>query len=163
MSESSTALRVVKPQHLTKVGTRMISTVGFRVDLVLQHLEWHRLLENPRQRWCEVGCLAKTIFHRNDEHNRKCVRSRMARVVRDALDRYQRLVVLEYGDRGTHGKIQAMKIYDGGEGLERQCAMHQLDRMRSRRQLTDRMLETALRLMEQAQPAKAVVPSESEP
>lgn len=159
MSEQSTALRVIKPQYLTKVGSRLISTVGFRVDLVLQHLEWHRLLENPRQRWCTVDCMAKTIYHRKDESNRKRIRERMAKVVRDSLDRYQRLVVLEYADRSKHGKIQAMKIYDGGDGLERQCAMFQIDRMRKKRFLTDRMLETAMHLMEQAQPASAVVVS----
>lgn len=140
MAEES-ALQIANHVELVKVGDRSVSAHGFRVDLVRQHLEEHLTGE---QKWCEVGCLAKTMFGKNIESNRKQIRRRIAPTFISLLSKYGAFLVIQYDlTKKGRGKILAVKLYEHGDGAERQYANLQLDRMHRRRQVTTQIMEQA--------------------
>jgi len=140
-----TALKIVRQQHaeLVTVGKKSRSMQGYRNDLVEEHLHWH--LTQMSNKWCSTDCMARTLFGRNSEENRKKVRSRMGLAFRFLLLRSGTFLVIEYDDSPKgHGKIKAMKVFESGSGMEGQYAQHQIKRMTDRQQLTEDMRVQAL-------------------
>lgn len=135
---SATQLKVVRRQELTKVGRKSVSTLGYRNDLVEEHLRWH--LTQMSNKWCSVDCMARTMFGRTSETNRAGIRKRIANTFRTLLTRSGLFLVIEY-DNSTegHGKIKAVKLFEAGNGAEGQYAMHQIERMALRQQITEDM------------------------
>jgi hypothetical protein len=118
MIKGTSALRVSKRPELTTIGERRVSTLGWRQDLVEDHLKWH--LTQLSKKWCGVDCMAKTMFNRNTETNRGAVRKRIAPLFRTLLGRGLFLVIEYDATPGGHGKISACKIYELGlrQGVE---------------------------------------------
>jgi len=136
MSEEK-AIKIVAQPALTKIGDRSVSTIGFRTPLALQHLtEDHNETE-----WCSPECMGKVMFGRKTARNSESIRKRIPNIVKGFLSKGLFLVV-EY-NWSKHGQIQAMKIYQGEGGLEKQAAIIQLDRMKRRKELTDANIRAA--------------------
>jgi hypothetical protein len=139
---NDTALaRVSRMPSLTKVGDRKVSLLGFRVHLAIEHLQDHLVSKNP---WCDIGCMARTMFGRNTESNRARIRRSVRLVFKALLD--QRVFLVISYDPTNHGRIEAMKLYQGG-GHETEHAMLQLRRMLKRKQLTDDLFQSARALV----------------
>jgi len=139
----STALKVVRKQELTQVGKKAVSIRGYRNDYVEEHLRWH--LTQMSNKWCSVNCMARTMFGRASEENRSRIRRRIANTFRVLLMRSRLFLVIEY-DNSTdgHGKIKAAKLFEAGDGAEGQYAVHQIERMAQRQQITEEMRVNAL-------------------
>lgn len=138
-----TSLAIVRRQELTQVGRKSVSVYGFRHDLMEEHLVWH--LTQMSNKWCSVECMARTMFGRNTETNRTGVRKRMANAFRTLLSKRGLLLVIEYDVSPTgHGKIKACKLFESGEGAERQYAKHQVERMEQRKQMNEEQVARAL-------------------
>jgi hypothetical protein len=132
------ALTVVRAKpELVKVRDRAVSPYGFRHDLVEAHLNDHLLTLKP---WCEVGCLARTMFQRNTAASRAAIRKRLSGAIRYFLCK-QIFLVVEYEARGGghRGESKAMKIYSPTllPSAEQQCAQLQLERMHKRREINE--------------------------
>jgi hypothetical protein len=132
-------------QQLTfaHVGERTVSAHGWRYSLVERHLRDH--LEREADQWCEVECLARTMFARNTQRNRREVRQRLHLVFTKCLDRGL-LLVITY-ERGSHGPAVACKLFRGEGEEELQYAAAQLERMRRRLALRADRYETAKSLI----------------
>jgi hypothetical protein len=142
-------LTVVKPKpELVTIKNRSVSPYGFRHVLMADHLTEH--LGSVSKQWCEVSCLARTMFGRNSEVNRAAVRRRLAAAFRWFLDRKLFLVIDYEGfGQGHHGESKAVKIYDPTKqlALELQSAQEQLDRMLRRREISKERYDKALELL----------------
>lgn len=140
---TNTAVKLVRRQELTTVGKKSVSILGYRNDLVEEHLRWH--LTQMSNKWCSVDCMARTMFGRASEENRARVRRRIANTFRVLLIRSKLFLVIEY-DNSTdgHGKIKAAKLYEAGTGAEGQYAINQIMRMAQRQQITEEMRTKAL-------------------
>lgn len=150
MAETST--QVARRQiSLVEIGSganaRAISPVGYRSHLAYEHLQWHREQQDPRRQWCEMKCLARTMFQRDSQKNRAEARKRVARLFHWCLERGEFLLI-EY-DSAANGQIVAIKLHDAGAGeIERQYAQFQLERMERRRQIAGEKLERAQLLLD---------------
>jgi len=142
-------LTVVKTKpELVTVRNRSVSPYGFRHALMADHLEEH--LGSLRKQWCEIGCLARTMFGRNSDVNRKAVRQRMSFAFRWFLDRGIFLVIdYEAHGAGHHGEAKALKIYKPSAQLtlELQSAHSQIDRMLRRKEITQERYDKALQIL----------------
>ena len=139
--------------ELVEVGTRMISSGGWSVPLLEEHLRVH-LGQGLSQRWCSVGCLARTFFGRNTPAHREAVRHRLSRAFRLLLLRRDLFLVIEYEQgKGTHGAAVACKLLQTENELERQHARVTLKRMRGNKVKTAEALgisrATLYRLLEE--------------
>lgn len=138
------SLKIVKqPHELVQVGKKTVSVFGYRNDLAEEHLRWH--LTQMSNKWCSVDCMAHVMFGRRSEENRSRVRRRVGQTFKFLLLRSRLFLVIEYDDSaGGHGKIKAMKLYEAGSGIEGQYALHQIDRMAQRQQMSEEMRVQAL-------------------
>lgn len=145
----NTELSVVKPKpELVTIKNRSVSPYGFRHALMRDHLEEH--LASLRKQWCEVGCLARTMFGRNSEVNRRAVRQRMSFAFKWFLDKGIFLVIdYEIYGGGHHGEAKALKIYmpSGQLTLELQSAKSQIDRMLRRKEITQERYDKARKIL----------------
>jgi hypothetical protein len=143
---TDTALQVVRRSELVKIGKKSRSLVGYRSSLVEEHLHWH--LSQMSNKWCSVSCMARTIYGRNSEDNCDKIRKHGAAAFKYILLKSRRFLVIEYDDSTKgHGRIKAMKLYEGGDGGEGTHAQFQIDRMESRRQITEYMRQQALTII----------------
>jgi hypothetical protein len=140
-TDGSTALRAVKKLTLTRIGTRSVSTFGWRLPLFEEHLTDHLAMAQSKK-WCDVACAARTMFGHNTVSNRAAVRKRMNKAFRDLLAKKLFLAV-EY-DAAHHNQISAFKLFENGSGAESENARYQLAKMRAKKQLSDKMLLSAL-------------------
>jgi hypothetical protein len=145
----ATQLTVVKAKpELVTVRNRSVSPYGFRHTLMADHLENH--LASLSNQWCEVGCLARTMFQRNSEANRKAVRQRLAGAFRWFLD-HGLFLVIEYESigKGHHGESKAVKIYrrESQLQIEFQTAEMQLERMLRRREISQDRYNKAMEIL----------------
>jgi len=144
-------LSIVKAKpELVTVKNRSVSAYGFRHTLLSDHLQQH--LGSVRNQWCDIGCLARTMFGRNIETNRKNVRQRIAGAFRWFLDHGMFLVIdYESFGNGHHGESKAVKLYRPEKqlSLELQTAQSQLDRMLRRREISQERYEKASRLIKE--------------
>jgi hypothetical protein len=132
--------------HLITIGARAIS-LGWSRVAALEHLDGH--LNQPiSHHWCEVGCMARTMWHLNTKSNRERVRRQIPNMFRYALGRGLFLVIEYATGRGTHGEAIALKLYVRPDGAERQHAEHQLSRMLRRRELSQENYERARSLLD---------------
>ena len=144
----STALKVVHSNaELVTVGKRALSTSGYRLDLVELHLLDH--LKGLSDKWCNPGCMARTMFGRNTETGRKGIRKRIAKTFKVLLHRGMFLVIEYDVTPNGHGQIKAFKIFEDGAGAESQYALSQIERMTLRKQVTEEMREKALSVIGQ--------------
>ena len=122
-----------KDLALVEVGTgrttsRAISPVGYRRELAYEHLLAHARNPDAHERWCTIGCFARTLYTRNSAAHRTAARRNVARL-RDWL-LGQRMILLVSYDGNATGKIAALKLYDPQPTeTERQHAEFQLQRM----------------------------------
>lgn len=148
-SDANKQLKVVHRQELAKVGKKTVSVMGYRNDLAEEHLRWH--LTKMSNKWCSVDCMARLMFGRASEENRKRVRTRIATTFRWLLDSGLFLVI-EYDDSPEgHGKIKAVKLFESGAGAEGQYAEHQVERMVRRQQLNEETRKQALKALGRAE------------
>jgi hypothetical protein len=135
-----------KPE-LIKIKDRSVSGYGFRHILMKDHLNDHLLtLKN----WCEVRCLARTMYGRDTPNNRAAIRKRLSPAIRHFLKQNMFLVV-EYEARGGghRGEAKAMKIYTPSlvPSAEQQYAISQLERMRKRNEITTDLYQAACQIL----------------
>lgn len=129
--------------ELMSVGTRALSSHGWRNDLFAEHLKVH--LGNSA--WCDVGCAARTFFGRNTAANRSGVRKRLSRGFH-ALLAQGLFVVIDYASGPNHhGEAIAFKLYNPHSEMERQAAKMQLERMVKRREISEEKLQRARQLL----------------
>ena len=127
---NGTALEKTESPLIT-VGSRTISKHGWTIPAAEAHLHIH--LGKEDDKWCDVGCMAKTMFLRNSDSNRLEVRRRVSRLRSMLLEKGQFLIV-EYGDRG---KIKCFKIFEiNGDPSEGLMVQSQLARMLDRNEVT---------------------------
>jgi hypothetical protein len=133
---------------LLKVGTRALSTHGYRRDVLEEHLKEH-LGKPASKQWCEVSCAARTIWGRDTKKNREEIRKRLPMFFRSMLDRGL-FVAIDYAPlgHGHHGEAQAIKIYQQSGEVEKQHAKEQLGRMHRRRQITDAAMKKAAAILQ---------------
>lgn len=139
-----------KPVELVRVGEHSHSPVGWRLDVLEQHLTEHLTQASERQ-WCEVACMARTMLGRDSRKNRQGVRWRLSRA-QPKMIALGYFVVIEYArGQGTRGEALACKLLSASASVhERQCAEVQLARMRARRDFTAAHLERARSLIDAA-------------
>lgn len=139
MSRELTTVKRKPDLALVKIHDRSVSVQGFRHPLMEEHLTEHLGLLS--EQWCEIGCLARTMFGKNIPANRTAIRKRLRRAWNYFLDR-DVLLVIEYEPRGYghNGESKAVKLFcqtDLSEpSAERQYAEVQLERMKKRREIT---------------------------
>lgn len=128
---NDTALKLVDPQPLMNIGERSISTQGWTMNAAEAHLHLH--LGDENSKWCDSGCMARTMFLRNSESNRGEVRRRIARLRSELLTR-GRFLVVEYG--GPRGRISRFKLFEvGGDAREKIAAQLHLERLVARQEV----------------------------
>jgi hypothetical protein len=143
MSNAQTQLKVIHRQELTKVGKKTVSSFGFRNDLAEEHLRWH--LTQMSNKWCSIDCMARLMFGRASPQNRMGIRKRIRNTFRVLLDRGVFLVIEYDNSTNGHGKIKAIKLFEiGVGGAEGEYAVHQINKMAQRMQITDEMRVKAL-------------------
>jgi len=132
--------------ELIGVGKRTISTHGWRIPLVEEHLRGHSST-GLSQKWCSPECLARTFFGRNTQANRASIRRRLSRAFRMLLQ-HDLFLVIERNAHGpgAHGEVIALKLYEG-DAHERAYAAEQVKRMRARRDLTDAQVRHAEQIL----------------
>jgi hypothetical protein len=130
-----------KPELVT-VKDRSVSAHGFRHVLMYDHLVEH--LGSVRKPWCTIGCMARTMFGRNTDSNRKAMRQRLSAAFRWHLDR-DVFLVIEY-DQGAHGRANAVKIYSSAQ-IEFQFAQDQLEKMLRRREISNARYSKAKQIL----------------
>lgn len=132
--------------ELIAVGDRTLSSHGWRLPLVEEHLHAH-LSFGPSRKWCSIDCLARTFFGRNSPTHRDAVRRRLSRAFRVLLTR-QVFLVIEYAQgTGAHGEAIACKFYQSDTPDEREYASAQLRRMHQRHDLTKAQVAAAEALL----------------
>ena len=148
MHNGEARIAVVKPKPtLVQIGKRKISTIGFRHDLLEEHLLLHQGWLSKQ--WCDLVCGAQTFFQKATKENQ---RQFGIRVYRAWNEMYRRghFLVIEFAPMGgrTHGEVLACKFYVAGEsGAEQQAAAIQLERMKKRRQVSEEKFQGARRLL----------------
>lgn len=142
MSSAQQQIATRPTVELVEIGERRISTRGWALELFLQHLQEH--LARPNGKWCDVACMARTMWGRNTPTNRAAVRRSAARGFRGCLLRGL-FVVIEYAGPEHHGQILAWKLFDRAtaDDAERQHASEQLARMQRRRELSSELVAKA--------------------
>jgi hypothetical protein len=142
-----TKLKVIQKPELIVVKGREVSANGWHHYLAEQHLNWH-LTQPESGKWCDVECMAKTMFRRNSPDNCMKVRKRMPSLFRVLLGR-NRLMVIEYDfAKDGHGKIIACKLFEASTaGMEHQHALTQLERMQKRMMLSQELRERMVALI----------------
>jgi hypothetical protein len=138
--ETSKRHRLIKRPTLTHVGERAVSTIGFRVVLVEDHLKEHL---TSSDHWCTVECLARVMFQKNTKSNCTLVRKRMRYLFTELLKR-NLFLVIEYGERG---RSTGCKLHTGADEREKQAAQFQLDRFVARKELNAAKLALAERIL----------------
>jgi hypothetical protein len=129
--------------ELMPIGSRALSSHGWRHDLFADHLKAHL----GHGAWCDVGCAARTFFGRNTATNRSGIRRRLSRGFH-ALLAQGLFVVIDYASGANHhGEAIAFKLYNPHSEMERQAAEAQLVRMVRRREITDEKLQRARKLL----------------
>lgn len=121
---------------------RKVSLVGLSIPGAIGHLREHL---TSREKWCDVGCMARFAYQRNSDSNRARVR-RSVRSIFRALLVDGTFLVISY-DPANHGRIDSMKLYEAGEA-ETRHALRQLERMHRRKQLTDELFQAARTLVQ---------------
>jgi hypothetical protein len=137
-------------RQFVQVGERAVSPYGFNLILMEGHLKDHPQALSGA--WCTVGCLARTMFARNTEHNRSMVRQRIARARNYFIGKGLYLLVeYEPHGHGHHGEAKAMKFMTTTVGVERslelQYAEEQLERMRKRKELSEENYQKAMAII----------------
>jgi len=139
-------LKIVRRAELTKIGKKEVSTKGFRIDLMEQHLHGH--LKQMSNKWCTVDCLARCMLGRTSETNRVAIRKRIGWAFKALLERYNLFLVIDYDPvPSKHRKIKAVKLYESGMGAEGQYALGQLQRMAARQKMSEEMRQHALTII----------------
>lgn len=121
---------------------RKVSLVGLSIPGAISHLREHL---TSKEKWCDVGCMARFAYQRNSDSNRARVR-RSARSIFRALLADGVFLVISY-DPANHGRIDSMKLYQADE-QEMKHALLQLERMHKRKQLTDELFQSARALVQ---------------
>ena len=148
MTQESTALAVQSPVALVTIGQRTLSTRGWNLVAFDEHLTTH-LTDAPRRQWCEVACLARTMFGRSTPDNRRWVQAKLGHAFRMMLRRGY-FVVIEYAQGPqSHGEAVACKLLPatGATEQERQYATYQLTRMRRRKEITEETFTAAQQIL----------------
>lgn len=122
---------------LVKVGSVDRSIVGWSYKGFEAHLLGHHDLGT----WCDVACGARTMFLRDTARNEKAIRQRLRGAQRKFIDT-GRFLAVTYGARGA---AMQFKIFDAAHATESelQAAVFQLERMRTRGEVTYAYYETA--------------------
>ena len=140
--------------QLAKVGDRHVSMVGWSMATVADHLRTHDIEEAPEDKWCSVECMARTMFQRNTEENRQKVRERVRGLFRALLTQGYFMVIAYDESPGGRGKIVACRILsDTPTEQEVQAADRQLERMRSRKEVSEELFAQAHALIPKRLPA----------
>lgn len=125
---------------LIKVGSRYISSDGrFHSDLAADYI-----MANARQKFVNIGEIARVFTGANTIPGKKRARKNMAAVFYRLLSRGEFLLY----HTGTNGRIDMVKLLDVKSEMERQQALPQLERMKQRRQLSNEKYEKALQVIE---------------
>jgi hypothetical protein len=145
---TSAISRIHRKPTLVTVGERAISAHGWRLPLVEEHLRWH-LGQGPSKKWCGVECMARTMFQRSSQATREMVRRRIAPAFKDFLGRGLFLTIEYKTGPNSHGEIVATKLFESESDLERDFAVHQIDRMRRLNHLREDACARALEIISQ--------------
>jgi hypothetical protein len=102
------------------------------------------VLKNGVDDWISVGRLAKVGCGANTIPNKKRVRSRLSQLFELFLERGFFLAI-DYG--GHHNSATSVKIADLTSGADRENVEARLERMRSRKELTQERYERFMELL----------------
>jgi hypothetical protein len=147
---TTTAL-VKKPKpELLRVGSRALSSHGFRHDVLREHLADHLADKDEARRWCDVGCLTRTFEGRNTEKGRAAIRRRLPRAFKVFLD-LGLFLTIDYAQQGNghHGEALAVKLFDRSRASaqEARSAREQISRMRRRKLISEAGERKALEIL----------------
>lgn len=141
-----------KPTLKTLDNGQQISSDGkFHPDLAVDYMR-HR----GRIRYVTIGECAKVFYHANIPKNKARVRRCIPPLARRLILSGELLV--RDIDPKTR-RVMAMKLYDPRSEQDRQGVRGDLERMRSRRELTDELFCRALALVERKEAELLVEPS----
>lgn len=110
---------------------QQISKVQFNVAIGAEYLL------NNRQRWVPIGELARVFYWRDSPSNRNKVRRRISQLFHYLITLKRTIIVYEFDGR----RIGAVKIFDSTSEGDRQAIQPRLERMISRKMVTQHELE----------------------
>jgi hypothetical protein len=137
-------LAKIEESKLAHIGKRQVSMVGWSLGTVTDHLLTHLVEPDPIDRWCDVDCMARTMFQRKTDGNIKRVRQRIRGLFRALLEQ-GRFMAIRYDDAPSgRGRILACKILtEEHNEADVIAANRQIERMYERKELSDVALTRA--------------------
>lgn len=146
--EEAKKLKIRETPALVKVGQNSLASRGFRNIDFVEHLHDHvqesRKIKPLLPKWCEIGCMARTMYGRNIESHRYAIRHRVAAARRYMIERGALLLT----DLDKN-KIRALKIYDNTSTDEKEFAKNHIERLRVRKEMNEQAYQKAILLVEQ--------------
>jgi hypothetical protein len=139
-----TVIQRSAPSALVTIGDRTVAKNGWSLLAFDQHLTTEHL---PNKEWCDMACLARTMFLRNTPDNRRKARSKIRGAFRILLKRgYFLAIEYSVGDRG---KILRCKLLPatGITEQEQQVASYQLRCMHQRGEIAKEQIIAAQQLL----------------
>jgi len=126
---------------LVQAGRRLAPSDGrFHFDLAVEYIRDH----GGRDRWIEIGELARAFYGINIASNRERVRRRLAKIWHLFLNQGL-LLVSEFGQKG---RAISCKLYDPRSTEDRQYLRDRLDRMQKQNLVKAGELQRAIALAE---------------
>lgn len=106
----------------------------------------HLVLHNSAGRWCSIDCMTREFEGRSSEGNRQTMRRRLSVFQRWCQDSQNHLVSIQ---RGQQNGALAAKLFHPikADDFERQVVADDLSRALHRREITETMYQTKLRLI----------------
>jgi len=132
---------------LVEIGNHQVISSGCWNDELVAEF----MLLNGRLRWVEVGELARLAFCRSTPKGKERVRRSLHKLFKTLLNDYGELLAIEYSD--VRGRAKQVKIFD--PTCDGDCAAieHRLERMRTRKELSDGQYESAIKALKKKQAA----------
>jgi hypothetical protein len=106
----------------------------------------HLLLHNKAGRWCSIDCMTREFEGRSSESNRTIMRRRLSVFQRWCQEAQNHLVSIQ---RGRQNGALAAKLFHPtkADDFERQVVADDLSRALHRREITETMYQTKLKLI----------------
>lgn len=145
--EPITTLVPKTAEPILRVPERLLERQGYNYRRMLSHLHDH-LLKNE---WCDMACQARQFNGRNSATNRRAASRRMPSLFAKCLSLGE-LLVIDYAGHGNghRGEILQVKLLRSGvqSDMERLAARRQLERMLTRKEISDQKYHRALLLLD---------------
>src|SRR5262245_46779475 len=114
--------RIEKPTLITVGKQQTVSHGMWNHDCMA---DW--ITANGRDRWIEIGELARMVWRHNSESNRRQARRRLPALKRIMATNHNQLLVVQYN--GRHNSASAIKLYDKNSSTDQQAMMEMIAEM----------------------------------